>query len=181
MVGVLVVLAVAAAAVAGIPDPDNSQVTLSSPAGMATCPSGDGPAYQYITVTAKRADASPIQGIPSTSFFFTVTGGDVTISAVDSETDVNGDIRFQMVGNETIVLLSPSYLTVEVQIYTVALNDSDNLQCNSFDINDDSAVGLEDFAFFSSDFGTTAARSDFNWDGTVGLEDFAFFSAHFGH
>jgi hypothetical protein len=182
LVGVLVVmLAVAVTASAGIPDPDNSQVALSAPAGMATCPAGDGPAYQYITVTAKIANGNPIQGIPYSSFFFTVTGGDVTISAVDAETNVNGIIRFEMVGDETIVLLNPSYLTIDCQIYTVVLNDSDNLECNSFDIDQNDVVELEDFALFSSDFGSTAARSDFNFDGTVALEDFAFFSAHFGH
>ncbi len=182
LAGVLVVmLAVTATAVAGIPDPDQSSVALSAPAGMASCPIGDGPAYQYITVTAQRADSTPIEGIPASSFFFNVTGGNVTITEVDSETDINGQIRFQVVADETIVLLAPSYLTVEAQIYTVVLNDSDNLEVNSFDINEDDAVGLEDFGFFSGDYGTSAKRSDFNWDGTVGLEDFGFFSGHYGH
>ncbi len=183
LVGVLVVmLAVTATAGAGIPDPDNSQLDLAAPAGMATCPDGDGPAYQYITVTAKRVDASPIEGIPSDSFFFVVTGGDVTISAVDAETDSNGEIRFEKVGDESIVLLDPSFLTVEAQIYTVVLNDSDDLECNSFDIDDmGDGVGLEDFAYFATDFGGSAKRSDFDWNGTVALEDFAYFAAHFGH
>ncbi len=76
----LMVLALAGAASAGIPDPDLSTVVLTA-GGLATCPQRDGPVYQYITVTAKRSDASPIQGIPWSSFFFTVTGGDVNSHA----------------------------------------------------------------------------------------------------
>ena len=184
LAAVLVGLAAfAVVASAGIPDPDLStcELTNDSGAGMATCPAGDGPAYQYIKVTAKRADGSPIEGIPYTSFFFTVTGGDVTISHVDEETDVNGEIRFEMTGDETIVLLDPDFLQIEVQIYTVALNDVDYLECNSYDINEDDTVGLADFSAFSQDYGTTAKRSDFNWDGTVGLADFSQFSQHYGH
>jgi hypothetical protein len=182
LAGVLVVmLLVVSTAAAGIPDPDQSGVVLSAPAGMCTCPLGDGPAYQYITVTAKRADSSPIQGVPAASFFFTVTGGNVTIDEVDDETDVNGEIRFEMVGDETIVQLNPNFLTVECQIYTVVLNDSDNLEANSVDIDENDSVGLSDFAFFSADYGTSAARSDFDFSGSVGLADFAVFSAHYGH
>jgi hypothetical protein len=183
LVGVLVVmLAVTATAGAGIPDPDNSQLTLAAPVGMATCPDGDGPAYQYITVTAKTSLAAPIQGIPYNSFFFVVTGGDVTISAVDAESDVNGEIRFEMTGDESLLLLDPVFLNIEAQIYTVVLSDNENMECNTFDIqNVGDGVGLEDFALFAGDYGGTAKRSDFNWDGGVGLEDFAFFAAHYGH
>lgn len=173
----LLILAAAGAASAGIPDPDLSTVALGPNAGMTTCPQGDGPAYQYITVTAKRSDATPIQGIPYTSFFFTVTGGDVTITNVDAETNANGVIRFTVVGDDTIM----GNITIEVQIYTVVLNDSDVLACRSFDLNNDHAVGLQDFTIFSGDYGTTTARSDFNWDGTVGLQDFTLFSGHYGH
>jgi len=128
-------------------------------------------------VTAKRSDTTPIQGIPYTSFFFTVTGGDVTITNVGAETDANGQIQFRVVGDQTIM----GNLTIEVQIYTVVLNDSDILPCRSFDLNNDGAVGLQDFTIFSGDYGTTTARSDFNWDGTVGLQDFTLFSGHYGH
>ena len=184
LVGVLVVmLAVTATAAAGIPDPDNSSVDLPvPPGGLATCPDGDGPAYQYITVTAKDGSANPIQGIPSGYIFFVVTGGDVTISAADTETDVNGECRFEMVGDESLQLFSPSFLNVEAQIYTVVVSTSVDLECNTFDIqNLGDGVGLEDFAEFAGDYGGTAKRSDFNWDGGVGLEDFAHFAAHYGH
>jgi hypothetical protein len=173
----LLILGAASASMAGIPDPDASSVAMGPANGMVTCPAGDGPAYQYITVTALRTDLSPIQGIPSTSFFFTITGGDVTLGEVGTETDVNGQIKFTVTGDETIV----GDLTVEVQIYTVALNDSDTLSCNSFDINEDSAVGVQDATLFVADYGTTAQRSDFNWDGGVGVQDATLFVAHYGH
>jgi len=174
----VLVLGLAGVAAAGIPDPDLSTVELSNGGnGLTTCPQGDGPAFQYVTVTAKRSDTTPIQGIPYTSIFFTVTGGDVTITNADAETDANGEIRFSVVGDETIM----GSVTISAQIYTVAVNDSDVLNCRSFDLNNDGSVGLQDFTIFSGDYGTTTGRSDFNWDGTVGLQDFTLFSGHYGH
>ncbi|MFH1502165.1 MAG: hypothetical protein ABIG03_03875 [Candidatus Eisenbacteria bacterium] len=173
----LLVLGTASVSMAGIPDPDASSVTLGPDAGMVTCPAGDGPAYEYILVEAKRADLTAIQGIPAGSFFWTITGGDVTITAVQIETDANGQIQFTVVGDETIV----GDITAECQIYTVALNDSDLISCNSFDINEDNGVGVQDATLFVADYGTTAQRSDFNWDGGVGVQDATLFVAHYGH
>lgn len=173
----LLVLGAASVSMAGIPDPDASDCVLGPDAGMVTCPAGDAPAYSFVTVTAKRADLSPIQGIPAANFFFLVTGGEVTMTEVGSESDVNGQIQFTVVGDETIV----TDITIEAQIYTVVLNQSDLLSCNSFDINDDDAVGVQDATLFVADYGTTATRSDFNWDGGVGVQDATLFVAHYGH
>lgn len=183
----LFLLTFAVGATAGIPDPDNSSCTLTNGtgAGMATCPALDGETYQYILVEAKRADASAIQGIPSTSFFFTVTGADVNIN-VDPlwnggvpETDANGQIQFEMDDDEAYV----GNITIDVQIYTVVLNDSDQLYLNNYDVqNDGTGVGGQDFALFVADFGNVAPRSDFNHSGgVVGGQDFALFVSHFGH
>jgi hypothetical protein len=180
-------LTFAVGATAGIPDPDNSSCTLlnTSGAGMATCPALDGETYQYIMVEAKTALAAPIQYIPSTSFFFTVTGADVNIN-VDplwnggvAETDANGQIQFEMDDNEAYV----GNITIDVQIYTVVLNDSDQLYLNNYDEqNDGSGVGGSDFALFVADFGSPVPKSDFNHSGgDVGGQDFALFVAHFGH
>jgi hypothetical protein len=178
----LMVLALAGVATAGIPDPDASTVVLGPDGGMATCPAGDGPDYEYITVTAKRADLTPIAGIPYGSFFFTVTGGDVTITHVGEETDSNGEIEFTMVGDETIVALPPDpELDVECQIYTVVLNVSDSIPVNSFDIDENGTVGLSDFGIFASIYLTSDPRGDFDFNGTVGLSDFGQFAAHYLH
>jgi hypothetical protein len=183
-VGVLVVLiafvGVTSAASAGIPDPNNSRVDLTKadPDGMATCPDLDSPVYQYVRVTARRADNTPIAGIPYGSFFFTVTGGNINLTNVDALTDVNGEIRFQADDAQNLVLGS---VTIECQIYTVVLNDSDVLGVNSFDINGDGGVGVQDATLFVADYGTTNARSDFSWDGVVAVQDATLFVAHYGH
>jgi hypothetical protein len=179
----LMVLGLAGVAAAGIPDPDASSVTLGPDGGMCSCPAGDGPAYEYITVEAKRADATPISGIPYGSFFFTVTGGDVTITHVDDETNSVGQIRFTMVADETIIYLPPGppLLDIECQIYTVVLNDVDSIPANSFDIDGNGTVGLSDFGIFASIYLTSDPRGDFDWNGTVGLSDFGYFASHYLH
>jgi hypothetical protein len=173
----------AGTAVAGIPDPDYSTVTLGPDQNMVSCPGGEGPTYEFVTVNARRADNTPIAEIPSTSFFFTITGGNVTMTctSVPPETDVNGDIQFNMVADETIELLSPSELGVECMIYTIVLNDYDGLQVNTFDLNGNGCVDLADFSMFSSIYLTNNPRGDYNWSGQVDLPDFGMFSAHYLH
>ena len=180
------VLIMATVAGAGIPDADASYVKMNVAGtdgkGLVTCPAGDASAYWYITVTALRTDLSPIQGIPSGSFFFNVVGtgsGNVSINAFDTETDASGNIRFQAQGDGTVLYGS---LTVTVQIYTVVLSDSDLLWCNTYDYDDDGDVDPVDFGTFAGDFaGGTAERSDFDWDGDVDPVDFGSFAGHFGH
>jgi hypothetical protein len=167
---------------AGIPDADASSVTLDAGGqGLTTCPLGDASAYGYINVTALRSDLTPISGIPSSSFFFTITGtgsGNVSISAFDTETNVGGVCRFEANGDGTVVYGS---LTVECQIYTVVLNDSDLLWCNTYDYDDNGTVNPVDFGTFAGDFGGTAQKSDFDWDVDVDPVDFGSFASHFGH
>jgi hypothetical protein len=176
------VLIMATVAGAGIPDADASSVTLdASGKGLATCPAGDASSYGYISVTALRTDLTPIQGIPSGSFFFTVVGtgsGNVSISAFDTETNVSGICRFEAQGDGTVAYGS---LTVTVQIYTVVLSDSDVLWCNTFDYDDDGDVDPVDFGSFAGQFGGTNENSDFDWDGDVDPVDFGTFAGHFGH
>ena len=185
LVGVLascLVLVMATVAGAGIPDADASYVTLDNGGkGLTTCPLGDAGAYEYITVTALRTDLTPIQGIPSGSFFFTLTGtgsGNVSINAVDAETDVSGNIRFEAQGTGTVLYGS---LTIEVQIYTVVLSDSDLLWCNTYDYDDTGVVNLIDFVAFAGDYGGTNEQSDFDWNGVINLIDFVSFAGHYGH
>jgi hypothetical protein len=184
LAGVLVALValafMAGVTSAGIPDPDKSFVTMTKadPDGMATCPALDALPYQYIKVTAERLDNSPIEGIPYTSFFFTVTGGAINITNVDAQTDANGEIRFKADDAEPLAVGS---VTIGCQIYTVVLNDSDVLQVNCMDINGNGGVESGDFAYFVADYGhTDRPRSDFNWSGTVESGDFAIFVAHYG-
>jgi len=176
------VLAMAAVAGAGIPDADASYVTMTAGGkGLTTCPLGDTFPYEYITVTALRTDLTPIQGIPSGNFFFTVTGsgsGNVSINAVDAETDVSGNIRFEADSSGTVPYGS---LTIEVQIYTVVLTDSDLLWCNTFDHDNNGTVNPVDFGTFAGHFGSANEASDYDWNGIVNPVDFGTFAGHFGH
>jgi hypothetical protein len=181
LAGVLV-LAMAAVAGAGIPSADESFVEMTAGGkGLTTCPAGDASAYGYITVTALRSDQTPISGIQSSDFFFTVTGtgsGNVSINAFDTETNANGEIRFEAQGTGTVLYGS---LTVTVQIYTVVLNDSDTLWVNTYDYDDNGTVNPVDFVTFAGDYGGSAEKSDFDWNGVVNPVDFVSFAGHFGH
>ena len=185
LVGVLaawLVLVMATVAGAGIPDADASYIDLDNGGkGLNTCPAGDASPYRYINVIALRADLTPIQGIESEYFFFTITGsgsGNISLNAVDAETNASGIIRFEAQGTDTILYGS---VTVEVQIYTTVLTDSDLLWCNTYDYEADGDVDLVDFVAFASDYGGTNERSDFDWNGPINLIDFVSFAGHFGH
>jgi len=180
LVGLMVL---AGTASAGIPDPDLSTISVGPDGCMTSCPAGEGPTYEYITVNARRADNTPIVGILSTSFFFTVTGGDVTITCVSvpPETDAAGDIQFSMVADETIEQLSPNALDIQCMIYTIVLTVSASVQVNTFDLNLNDCVDLADFSMFSAMYLTANPRGDYNWSGQVDLPDFGMFSAHYLH
>lgn len=177
------VFAMVTVAGAGIPSAGDSQVTMTAGGqGLTTCPAGDGPTYSYITVTALDSGLLPIQGIPSGSIFFTLTGtgsDNVSITAFDSATNVSGSCRFQASGDGTVVYGS---INVQVQIYTVVVTANGTLWCNTYDYDDDGDVDPVDFGTFAGDFsGGTAQRSDFDWDGDVDPVDFGSFAGHFGH
>ena len=183
-VSALLVLAMATVAGAGIPDAGASYITMTAGGkGLTTCPAGDGGAYSYITVTALRTDLTPIQGIPASSFFFTVAGsgsGNVSISAFDTETDVSGQIRFQADGTGAIAYGS---LTVSVQIYTVVLTSTPGtLWCNTYDLTPNDAVDPVDLTNFAGKYNTVSEDCDFNWGGgVVDPVDLTLFAQHYGH
>ena len=177
------------------PDPNQSFITLTSEnyAGLTTCPAGDGTLYNYVKATVKNSQGDPIQGIPAGDFDFTVTAVSgtgyfgtlsCTFIPVDLETDVNGEIRFQVTGDTPIAATSgygAGAIAILAEIQTVGLNDNDDLPCCSYDLNLDGKVDLNDFSWFSVDFGSNRPRSDFNWDGNVDLSDFGLFAVHFSH
>jgi hypothetical protein len=178
------VLAVVGAASAGIPDPNLSSVEMYNGGyGLASCYAGEGPAYQYITVTAKRSDATPIEGIPASSFFWTVTGCDVTITAVDPATNSDGEIRFSVVADEVCCCEAATLdeIEIQVQIYTVAVNDTDTLYANSFSEDCNNANDPIDFSLFAGDFPPNAYDpcSDFDFSTAINPVDFSLFSGHF--
>jgi hypothetical protein len=164
-----------------LPDPEASYIFVGPDDGMASCPAGDGPACEYLIVELKASDATPIVGIPWTEFFFTVTGGDVSIAPVADTTDHAGEILFTVVADETMVLLDPESLSIGCTVLTVVLNNTAETSVNSFDLNEDGCVDEADFAVFGSIYVTADPRGDFNWSGDVGLADLGLLSAHYHH
>jgi len=187
-----------------IPDPNNSFVDLTgeSMPGMTTCPAGTNHSnpfhmtiltYEYIQVTCRDASDDPIEGIEAHDFSFEVnpTGDakwfstlECVFTAVDVQTNADGEIRFEIVGDTSIV----GNITIEVTVRGIQINDVDTLWCNTFglapkyeDGSPDGIIGLADFVTFQSKFDTTDWLADFNWNGEVGLADFVTFQAHFGH
>ena len=182
-------------------DPDLSFVDLTDTGfhGLTTCPAGDGFKYKYVKVTVQDSNGNPIEDIPASDFSFIVTApSDVryigelscTFTSINAQTNENGEIQFEVQADNSIGKVSSSAgiettdagnITIQVIVDGIPLNDSDDLPCNSFDINVDGKVDLQDFDYFYADFGTSAQRSDFNWDEKVDLNDFSHFAVHFGH
>ena len=161
-----------------LPNIENWFLTFGPDAGMCTRPAGDGPVYQYMTIHARDENNIPIQGVPFTWIFFNIYGGNVTITPVDSQTNYDGELRYELVGEERIV----GALEIGFQVITIVHPSVWYLDCNSFDIAEPyGRVELVDFVYFAGDYGGTAQRSDFNWDGMVSLPDFCLFSSHYGH
>ena len=170
------------------PDPDQSYVTLTdaSAAGLVTCPDGDGETYEHIMVTVRDGSGAPLAGIGSDQFVIDITpaGGaqfygtfSMSTAAVDVETDVDGQIRFEVTSQTSVA----GDVEIEVTVSGVPINDMDLLGCNSYDLDLDGDVDLPDFGMFAGDFGGTLERSDYDWNGDVGLPDFGMFASHYGH
>jgi hypothetical protein len=169
-------------------DPDSSFVSLTAETrgGLTTCPIGDGPPYEYVKVTVRDQAGSPMEGIASGEITFTVSpaGGTAyygsfscTTSPIDSQTDANGEIRFDLTGDTSI----SGDIEIAVTVSGTVVNDTDILPAISYDVRVDGVVDLPDFIDFAEDYNTTASRSDFDWDGTVALPDFIEFAGHYQH
>jgi hypothetical protein len=168
-------------------DPNQSFVTLTHEnlPFLVTCPAGDGPLYQHVKVTCRNAGGNPLPGIPASAFTFTLGNVDATwygtlsctFTAVDPQTDANGEIRFTVKGDTSIY----GNITIRVTVQTVPLNDIDTLPCKSVDYNLDGDVDLGDFVMFAHDYGGYSWKSDFSGDGIVALSDLVMFAGHYGH
>lgn len=173
-----------------LPDPYTSAVTITqgSPQGLATCPAGDGPTFQYIAVNLRNLKGDPISQVPAdditlsveatatTEYYGTLS---CTFTPIDATSDANGDIRFQVVADTSIV----GDITIKATVRDYAINNTVGLKCNSFDANVDGVVDLSDLSLFSTVYNKTYDwHFDYNWDGiAVSLSDFAIFSSHYQH
>ena len=171
-----------------LPDPDLSfvELTNTNAPGMNTCPAGDGFIYHYLKVTVKTSTGEPMINLNANSFQFIITAvsGTVyhgtlscTFTAVDAVTNANGEIRFEIQADTSIV----GNINIVVKVLGIQINDMDTLSCKSVDYDVNGMVSLGDFTVFGADYTTTAWRSDFNWDGQVSLADFTVFGQHYTH
>jgi hypothetical protein len=168
-------------------DPDQSYVTLTNEnmPFLVTCPAGDGPAYKHVKVTVKDTGGNPRVGISASEFTFTLGNAGAswygtlscTFIPVDPVTDANGEIRFEMKGDTSIV----GNITIQAAVQGVPLNDIDTLPCKSPDYDTNGGISLGDFVTFASDYSKASWRSDFTGDGLVSLGDFVSFAGHYGH
>ena len=176
-------------------DPDLSYIGQSSDPGLTTCPQ-EGGTYEYIAVNVIDTIGRPMSDIPAESFTFNVTLGELVesgstptfiITAVDEQTDEDGKIRFTVDVDTSLSanVQSPTpiggEIFIEASVDGVPIHNIGTLPVNSYDINADGWVNLNDFATFAVDFGLNRQRSDFNWDGKVNLSDFNYFQIHFDH
>jgi parallel beta-helix repeat protein len=154
--------------------------------GLITCPASDGPVYQYMTVIVRNFDGEPIPNIRAEEFIFSIASlGDTyiygplscTFTPADAQINESGEIRFMIQGDTTIV----GYITIQVTVLGISLNDVETLPCKSPDYFADGAVILGDFIIFAQDYGKSVYRSDFTWDGIVNMLDFVMFGQHWGH
>lgn len=181
-------------------DPDLSFLNLTgeSALGLTTCPAGDGPTYEYVKVTTIDSLGIPITGILADDFSFFAMLGNNTANysdlndhliwiPEDVQTDENGEIRFTVQADTSIGadIIAPTgeggYITIEVTVDNVTINNTEDLLVNSCDINVDGWVNRGDFNTFQVDFGLNRQRSDYDWNGKVTLSDFNFFAVHYGH
>lgn len=169
-----------------IPDPIFSYVTTTneSAPGLITCPAGDGSEFEYLVVSVRDSNNDPIPGIAAEDFEFEVTSdGDYygnltfTFNAADEMTDVNGEIRFSMISDTSLV----GTAEINVIVQNVALEETGAVFAKSYDMNLDGAVNIADLGVFASHYQTTAWQADYNWDGNVNIADLGMFAAHYQH
>lgn len=156
---------------------------------LTTCPAGDVVThpYQYLKIKVKDVNDCNIAGIPASSFSFDVTPealtnyyGDLslTFSPVDSQTNSYGEIRFEIVGDTSIV----GWINIAASIDGVTLDEETALRCNSPDMDCSGHVGLTDLTLFSGIYhGAYDLIADFYWDGAINLSDLTIFAQHYGH
>jgi hypothetical protein len=141
--------------------------------------------YKHVKVTVKDTGGNPRGDIPANEFTFTLGNAGAswygtlscTFIPVDPVTDANGEIRFEMKGDTSII----GNITIQATVQSIPLNDIDTLPCKSGDYDTNGGSSLGDFVTFASDYGKAGWRSDFSGDGLVSLGDFVSFAGHYGH
>jgi len=197
MTGLMVLLA--GAAVAGIPDPDNSSFTaaVAEDVSILICPNGDGDLFSgaqafnqgpgtadaTITVTLLDINFVPVVNYPREDVWLQANGlcycpdGNI----VDANTDANGMTSFILPMRAAGCSDDGSSV---VWVNGDAINNLPlaHLKYNSPDMNCDLVVNLTDIVFFSQVYyGAYDYCADFYWDGAINLSDIVFLAQHNSH
>lgn len=170
-------------------DPYISIITLSQDGNqvLTTCPAGDSTLSTYIIVHLYSLTGVPIDNIPASAVTLNMqvmTGTEYfgtpacTFTPVDSVSDGNGQIRFQVIGDTSIV----GDIEISAATWGNPVHNTLTLRCNSVDFNTDGVVNLSDAGFFTSAFhGEYDWRCDYVYDGVLNLSDISAFAQHNGH
>jgi hypothetical protein len=206
VLGIIILITIAGSMTAlgkryrSIPDPDLSTVELTNPnsyVGLTTCPYGvtcpipehityDG----YLKVTVISIFGEPMADLSANLFEFEITPtqpetqwyGDLKciFTEVGSQTNANGEIEFEIMGNTSIV----GNITIEVSVMGIQITDNVVLRCNSFDDDCDGFIALGDLSVWQQRFVGTLGqlwRADYDWDTFVALGDLSRWQQHFVH
>jgi hypothetical protein len=183
---VILSLAVAGVATAGIPNATTSTVEREGQGSPGTCdpdiaivcPASDISAIQ-VTVTVRNIYGDPLPGKIVDCWAEEVAGVFCWCPAESLQTDtsdINGQCFFYFSdfgGCGTIQF--------GAQSEGVNFVPSPTIEVRSPDINGDCQVSLLDFIAFAALYGTIDPCGDYDCDGAVGLNDFIVFASHYGH
>ncbi|MFH1311778.1 MAG: Ig-like domain-containing protein [Candidatus Eisenbacteria bacterium] len=183
---VILSLAVAGVAAAGIPNASTSTVEREGQGSPGTCdpdiaivcPASDIGAIQ-VTVTVRNIYGDPLPGMTVDCWAEEVAGvfcwcpGE---SLQTDVTDINGQCFFYFTdfgGCGTIQF--------GAQSDGIVFTPSPTIEVRSPDINGDCIVNLQDFILFAGYYLTTNPCGDFDCSGLVDLQDFIIFASHYLH
>ena len=148
------------------------------------------------TVTATDANGGPVEGILAGDFDLSIALGTNTFSwcpiaahttctALDAQTDANGEIDFEVkiltaTGRDSADPTPTGGFVTITADHDDYDSDSADIPVNTCDADISGWVNLGDFGKFQVDFGNNVQRCDYNFDYIVNLGDFSVFQVEFG-
>jgi parallel beta-helix repeat protein len=169
-----------------------SAVRVGPDAGMNTCPAGDAAPFEHVVVHLVNAAGENVVGFPASHVSLTIEPGEevgyyatqshplgCTFTAIDQHSNEEGDIRFAMRANTSIV----GDIVVKASVQDIEIPATGTVLCNSVDGNHDGAVNLTDTGIFTTAFHNAVYdwEQDFSWDGAENLTEVSLYATHIGH
>jgi hypothetical protein len=192
----LFVLGLAAGALAGIPNSQNSPAFADNCGVVTIAPRGAealGDNGHTINLTVRDINNDPVVGLLTTDMW--VEHPDMAKCSpvwnmADTPTDANGDTTFSgLIWGGVVGDASDALNCDDMELFVYALGimlNNDNPVCvttNSPDLNGSLSVTLADFGKFAVDYNCAPADCDpchdYNDDDSTTLADFTFFSSHY--